>query len=88
MATVVGEMVYATAGATIETLSAVTDVTMAGDPDSAFSSMTDIITVIATGSTAAQSSPAVATGGIAIAAASTGKPTVCPSNRAHHFRFA
>jgi hypothetical protein len=43
--------------------------------------------VTASGSIAAQSSPAVAIGGIATAAASTGKPTVCPISRAHHFRF-
>lgn len=83
----VGVMACATAVATVVIMSAVTDAATAGDPELASISMTAIIMVTASGSIAAQSSPAVAIGGIATAAASTGKPTVCPISRAHHFRF-
>jgi hypothetical protein len=76
----VGVMACATAVATAVIMSAATDAAMAGDQVSASISMTDINTVTANGFTAAQSSPAVATGGIATAVASTGKPVVCPKS--------
>jgi hypothetical protein len=80
-----GVMAFAAAGGTTETMSAATDAFTAGDPVSASTFMTAIITATANGSTAGLSSPAVAIGGIATAVASTGKLTVCPRDRAHHF---